>query len=185
MRSSHNYYMSNSHTNNPQLEAVISTALVKLDLHGYYAIKPESNKILITGYSGAGKTTLSRKLQEILQIQIINLDKVLFPLKELKYRDAAEYYKEKRRAIQAVLDSPQPTIIEGVQLMEVEDDRHTRIVLETGPLTSAWRHALSPTRREKSMLYSLFLSLYRNLIKRRKRFQEQRREVLADILASD
>lgn len=181
--------MSNSHGNSPfnkpQLEAVIYSALDKLDLQGYYAVKPESNKILITGYSGAGKTTLSRKLQEILQIQIINLDKVLFPLKELKYQDASEYYKEKRRAIQAVLDSPQPSIIEGVQLMEVEDHRHTRIVLETDPLTSAWRHATSPTRREKSMLYSLYLSLYRNLIKRRKRFLRQRRDLLADIHASD
>lgn len=124
-----------------------------------------SDVLLITGYCGSGKSTLSEKLQTLLHCQLFHTDELHNEFKhDEKYQkmndsDRAqlflEYAKEK---------SDGPFIIEGFMLLFLKDlQHHPFILMETGILLSMGRVILRDLRKNSLNWKDLKLNIRANI----------------------
>lgn len=99
--------------------------------------------VLVTGHSGAGKTTLAKKLSKEMQLPIYDIDSDRL-WKKSKVKDHEDRYKEgtkaydkfnrvRKKMVDQALDLKKPHIIEGAQLL-VDPDRllgHKTVLVDT------------------------------------------------------
>lgn len=88
-------------------------------------INKENNILFITGYTSAGKTTISDQIKKLFQYNILNLDEIIdygsqdtINLKErVEFKLNIFYYKLLNR-IEKAINNNQQLIVEGIQLFE-------------------------------------------------------------------
>lgn len=101
--------------------------------------KEQLKHILVTGHSGAGKTTYSRQLAEELGIPLHRLDVTTGPIMEAEY---PEYWDKgtlgypedvSTRVIQQALNLDKPHVIEGSHILEIPEltEGYKRILIDT------------------------------------------------------
>jgi hypothetical protein len=70
--------------------------------------------VLLTGYSGAGKTTLANRMGKDLGLPVVHLDDHISDPSHGEPNTA--FYRKSRQAFQQFVQAPKPSIIEGVQI---------------------------------------------------------------------
>jgi hypothetical protein len=121
--------------------------------------KPE--KIFITGYCGAGKTTYAKQLANELGYEVIHLDELL----EGFQGSDEEYDKYKYQLIVDLMSSKRRNVvIEGVQLLKIQTiTLFPLVILTTNPYLSAFRQSISKNKRNRIWPLSFFGALNRNI----------------------
>lgn len=144
------------------LEKIINRKFVQLDLHGHYTLRLDTNKILISGYLGAGSDLLASELGEVFDVAVIDLNEMLAPLEPLKYSDPETYLLERRRAFESMLNDSEPLIIHGTDLLDLPLAGRTRVLIDSSPF---------PSRK----LFPGISQVYRNLFTHRPLLRQQLR----------
>lgn len=122
--------------------------------------KPTLKHILVSGYSGAGKTTYAKNMADANKMPVVSLDN--HPLwKQWKGMDTAELDPEEKAALRrinnrklvadAISTAKVPSIIEGVQLMHGDPELlkgHDRHLIDT-PMDHLIEHRLLRDRASK------------------------------------
>jgi shikimate kinase len=139
-------------------------------------IKSKNGKLLITGYTGSGKTTLAEKFSKKYNIKTIELDRTIqidwdYVEQEVDHKKRRKYVqKQIDNTISKLLKEENKLIIEGVQLFLYEDinklKNHSIVITKTSMLKSAIRTYNRNKKEpwsEKWSTLDIIIYLYHNL----------------------
>lgn len=125
--------------------------------------------IFITGYAGAGKTTLANTWEALFGIPVLHLDEVIQKHKDAGVTDRSEREDLVNRDIEEFVDKNHPCIVEGVFLLYDRSwlQSSQTIILTTNIFRSSWNAARRDAGRRFGSVWQGFAwHMYKNVRRR-------------------